>query len=205
MLYTYNYDGVSPETQSYVRSQLRKAELCIKRRSIAIENKWTCDKLKQAPISLTQSKILTILECLDKYCYDLSDINETINTLYNEIFPKLKTTGDKSSSKAGSQADKSNGSQMSGNINGDGGEGGDKLDDEADRANGMWDYEDEENDVNKPLSDQEIIHLLCEWSTTTKRTGLHRIFYAVFLIKKRQIDYINRFKEEKQFIKNVRI
>jgi hypothetical protein len=203
MLYTYSYDGVTQETQSYVRSQLHKAELCIKRRSIAIENKWTCDKLKQASISLTQSKILTILERLDKHCYDLSDINETINILYNEIFPKLKPLTSRNS-RASNQAssDKTDGNQGSSNMNGDSGEN-DKLDDETDRANGMWDSEDEENEVNKPLSDREIIHLLCEWSTTTKRTGAHRIFYAVFLIKKRQIEYINRFKEEKQLIKNV--
>ena len=219
LLYTYNYYGVSPATQSYVKSQLRKAETCIKRRSIAVENKWTCDKLKNATISLLQVKILAIIECLDKHCYDLLDINETIVVLYNEIFPKLKsnkkrTTSVLETAKGSGQAtaasskltsqgsfDKSQSSSQPSN-------GGDaeneKADEESERAhlNGDDDSADE-NDANKTLSDKEIIHLLCDWATTSKRSGMHRIFYAVFLIKKRQIEYLTRFKEARQETKSV--
>jgi len=46
----------------------------------------------------------------------------------------------------------------------------------------------------KALSDKEIIFLLCDWAVTTKRCGLHRIFYVVFLLRKRQIDWIEQFK-----------
>ncbi len=47
----------------------------------------------------------------------------------------------------------------------------------------------------RPLSEKEIIYLLCDWAITTKRCGWHRIFYAVFLIRKRQIDWITQFKQ----------
>ena len=65
------------------------------------------------------------------------------------------------------------------------------------------DDDDDETEVRKPLTDREIIHLLCDWATTTKRCGIHRLFYVVFLIKKRQIDLIAQFREANEVIANV--
>ena len=36
------------------------------------------------------------------------------------------------------------------------------------------------------MTDQSIIHLLCEWAITTKRNGLQRAFYVVLLLRKHQ-------------------
>lgn len=179
LLFSYDYLGISKRTKQYVRRELEKAELCIKRRSIAVETKWTTDKLKQASIGIMQTKILAILDILDKYCYDLSDVNETIEILYSQIFPKLDLV--KTNKPKSSEEDKND------------------LDDEDSNE----DAEDETNEMNKPLSDKDIINLLCDWATTTRRCGLHRIFYAVFLIKKRQIDLIQQIKEFNKIIKNV--
>jgi hypothetical protein len=89
LLYTYDSVGISSQTKTYVREELEKAELCIKRRSLAIENNWSIDKLKQPAIGLNNIKILDILDILDKHCYELADVNETIETLYSKIFPKI--------------------------------------------------------------------------------------------------------------------
>jgi hypothetical protein len=36
------------------------------------------------------------------------------------------------------------------------------------------------------MNEHGIIHFLCEWAITTKRNGLHRSFYVVLLLRKRQ-------------------
>ena len=41
------------------------------------------------------------------------------------------------------------------------------------------------------MNDQSIIHLLCEWAITTKRSGFHRAFYVVYLLRKRQKELAN--------------
>jgi hypothetical protein len=46
---------VTKQTYENVRNELEKAELCIKRRSIAIENKWTTDKLKQPLVAIVNT------------------------------------------------------------------------------------------------------------------------------------------------------
>ena len=43
LLFTYNHLG---STKEYIKFELEKAELCIKRRSIAIENKWSTEQLE---------------------------------------------------------------------------------------------------------------------------------------------------------------
>jgi hypothetical protein len=42
LLFTYNHLG---STKEYIKFELEKAELCIRRRSIAIENKWSTEQL----------------------------------------------------------------------------------------------------------------------------------------------------------------
>lgn len=179
LLYTYNSSGITPQTKLYVREELEKAELCIKRRSLAIENRWCIDKLRQPSVGLKNIKILEILDVLDKHCYHLADINESIETLYEKIFPKInvfvKNYG----------PEETNINELLSSVNG------------KPKAKAPEELETEEvtPEVNEnPLSDKEIIFLLCDWAITTKRCGLHRIFYVVFLIRKRQIDWVTQFK-----------
>lgn len=46
------------------------------------------------------------------------------------------------------------------------------------------------------IDDQRIINLLCEWAITTKRSGKHRIYIVVLLLRKKQaydvIQNVNR-------------
>jgi len=199
LLYTYEYQGVTKQTYHNVRNELEKAELCIKRRSIAIENKWTTDKLKQPAVGIVHTKILGILDILDKHCYELSDVNETIDTLYTQIFPKIKLYNNSSNNnnkqfdgasmptKPSDLHDLINNNNNNNNSN--------NNSNQSDETTNVPPIYANNNDMNKPLSEKEIIFLLCDWATTTKRCGLHRLFYVVFLIRKRQLDWINQFKE----------
>ncbi len=194
-MYTYEYQGVTKQTFSSVKDELEKAELCIKRRSIAVENKWTTDKLKQPVVGIVHTKILTILDILDKHCYDLSDVNETIDTLYSQIFPKIKLY------LLNKQFEPNKPSDLSDLINNSTNSSSTQSDtlptsnnNEANTSNPSSSSATY-NNMNKPLSEKEIIFLLCDWATTTKRCGLHRLFYVVFLIRKRQLDWITQFKE----------
>ena len=44
----------------------------------------------------------------------------------------------------------------------------------------------QKDETSQIMSEQSIVHLLCEWAITTKRNGLHRAFYVVLLLRKRQ-------------------
>lgn len=222
LLFTYDYYGVNKRTKQYVRDELEKAELCIKRRSIAVENKWTTDKLRQASIGIFQTKILAILDILDKHCYGLTDVNDTIELLYSKIFSKIKLHGNKSSANAGqskgaakkenankdeavtSSSDASGGNKANESAaDGSSGGGGDTSESTEASDEGDEEEDDDESEIKKPLTDREVIHLLCDWATTTKRCGVHRLFYVVFLIKRRQIDLIAQFKDANEAIANV--
>jgi len=126
-------------------------------------------------------KVLEILDVLDKHCNDLSDVNETIEKLYKRIFPKIKVfIGNETHVTESSLADL---------LQDKNGKGASKTDDEPETGQSDPLYTN-----MKELSDKEIIFLLCDWAVTTKRCGLHRIFYVVFLIRKRQIDWVTLFK-----------
>lgn len=203
LLYTYDYYGCSPDTKHHVQRELVKSEMAIKRRSIAIESKWSTDKLKPASIGIIQTKILAILDILDKHCYDLTYINDTIETLYVQIFPKLNLlNADNSKREASAVVQNGNHNHMDDESSSIVDNDGQLHDGDADN-----DYEDAgdldqiDNELNRPLSDKEIIYLLIDWATTTRRCGLHRIFYAVFLIKKRQIDLITQAREANRQLK----
>jgi len=184
LLYTYSNSGISNDTRNFVRAELEKAELCIKRRSLAIENNWCIDKLKQPIIGQNHIKVLEILDVLDKHCYDLADVGETVDKLYKKIFPPITIFMSRAQVKEAADLVVENSKAAEAGKNG-------KKASEEDVA------ETESDPVcenAKALSDKEIIFLLCDWAVTTKRCGLHRIFYVVFLLRKRQIDWIEQFK-----------
>ncbi len=186
LLYTYNTIGISNDTRHFVRAELEKAELCIKRRSITIENNWCIDKLKQPTIGQNHLKILEILDVLDKHCYDLADVGETLDKLYKKIFPAITIFMNRTQMKEATD------------LIGDNSKASEKL--EAGKNGKKPDEDILENEKNplsdnmKALSDKEIIFLLCDWAVTTNRCGLHRIFYVVFLLRKRHIDWVGQFK-----------
>lgn len=202
LLYTYEYQGVTKQTYNNVRDELEKAELCIKRRSVAVENKWTTDKLKQPVVGIVHTKILAILDILDKHCYDLSDVNDTIETLYSQIFPKIKLYLLNKQFEPNKPSDlndiinnctnSTSPAQSDSGLPSTAANSGQSSESSASNAGSSAATN---SDTNKPLSEKEIIFLLCDWATTTKRCGLHRLYYVVFLIRKRQLDWINQFKE----------
>jgi mediator of RNA polymerase II transcription subunit 12 len=180
LVFTYDYgdsnDSSKALAKSFVKCELEKVELCVKRRSIAIEKKWISDKLQETSISIMHAKFLSLLDILDKYCYDLPPANDTIEALYAQVFPKIQLfkLKDKPSDKK------------------------DDLNKEKENL-----LTSEEDELSKPLCDRDIIHLLCDWATTPHRCGSHRLFYVVFLIKKRQIDWISQLREANNDFKSV--
>ena len=214
LLFTYDYSSVSDKSREYVRNELERTEICIKRRSLAIENKWCTDRLKQTHNSIMQTKILRLLDILDKHCYVISDINDSLDNLYKQIFAPIdlvkndgaskqsatkKTNGEgEAAAAAGSKSDSCGQSSTSSDSSEQDGSGGKKRQTSAIYSRSL--LSDDELELNKPMGDKDVVHLLCDWATTTKRYGLHRIFYAVFLIKKRQLDWIEHLKEADNFL-----
>lgn len=49
----YNDDGWC----EYARRELQRAEMCVRRRSLAVESRWASDKLRPAAIAIVQSKV----------------------------------------------------------------------------------------------------------------------------------------------------
>lgn len=48
----------------YARRELERAELCVRRRSLAVETRWASDKLRPAAIAIVQAKVINIISLL---------------------------------------------------------------------------------------------------------------------------------------------
>jgi mediator of RNA polymerase II transcription subunit 12 len=71
----------------YFRNQLRIAEEIIRQRSLAAENKWSCDKWQQSCAGVTTHRVLTALDALDRHSFCKVDATNCLDTLYVKIFP----------------------------------------------------------------------------------------------------------------------
>lgn len=72
-----------------VRKKLLQAEESIKIRSRHAESRWCIDKWQTAAGNASL-KILTVLDALDGHCFDRMDTNNSLDTLYQKIFPPLQ-------------------------------------------------------------------------------------------------------------------
>lgn len=72
----------------YLRNELRKAEEQIRERSKMSETHWFCDRWQQTAGS-TVNKLLTVLDSLDRQCFDKVEANNSLDTLYPKIFSSI--------------------------------------------------------------------------------------------------------------------
>lgn len=72
-----------------VRMELRRAEQQIVQRSRAAEVRWSCDKWQQTTAGTTIGQVLGALDALDRHSFDRVDVNNSLDTLYAKIFPRV--------------------------------------------------------------------------------------------------------------------
>ena len=69
-----------------IRGQLRGAERQIILRGRAAELRWSSDKCEQSTAGLVISKVLQVLEALDKHNFDKVESNSSLDSLYHKVF-----------------------------------------------------------------------------------------------------------------------
>ncbi|KAK6194758.1 hypothetical protein SNE40_000324 [Patella caerulea] len=70
------------------RAQIRLCEQQVKQRGRMAETRWSSDKCQQSATGkgATISKILTVLDIFDRHKFDVVDVVNNMDTLYNKIF-----------------------------------------------------------------------------------------------------------------------
>lgn len=66
--------------------QIKLAQDNIRRRSLAAEGRWSCDKWQQSSAGMTISKVLSALDALDRHSFDRMDGTNSLDSLYGKIF-----------------------------------------------------------------------------------------------------------------------
>lgn len=69
-------------------AELREAEEEIRLRSIQVENKWASERLQSSTGSPT-TRLLEILDILDRHSFDRIEANNTLDVLYSRIFTPI--------------------------------------------------------------------------------------------------------------------
>ncbi|KAJ8310216.1 hypothetical protein KUTeg_012081 [Tegillarca granosa] len=69
-----------------IRAQIRASEHQLKLRGRAAEVRWSSDKCQQSTRGFTISKMLDVLDMLDRHNFDKVESNNSIDTLYSKIF-----------------------------------------------------------------------------------------------------------------------
>ncbi|KAF3838659.1 hypothetical protein F7725_010427 [Dissostichus mawsoni] len=69
-----------------VRTKLREIEEQVKERGQAVEFRWSFDKCQETTAGFTIGRVLHTLEVLDNHSFEKSDFNNSLDSLYNQIF-----------------------------------------------------------------------------------------------------------------------
>ena len=145
----------------YLRSELREAEEQIRQRSKMSEMHWFCDRWQQTSGS-TVTKLLSVLDSLDRQCFDKLDSSNSVDTLYSKIFSNLNSnTNNNNNNNSNKETNKDS-----------------KDTDNSENSS--------PNATEILAEDEPVVRLLCEWAVTTKRTGEHRALVVAKLLEKRQ-------------------
>ncbi|XP_034328936.1 mediator of RNA polymerase II transcription subunit 12-like protein isoform X5 [Magallana gigas] len=129
-----------------IRAQIRMAENQVRQRGRAVELRWSSDKCQQSTKGNTITRVLEVLDTLDRHNFDKEDISNSLDTLYHKIFTATQTK----------------------------------------------DSTEEDELLPKPfISDEPIIHLLIDWSVSTRRSGIYRAVVVAKLLEKRQFELKN--------------
>ncbi|KAL3848034.1 hypothetical protein ACJMK2_018917 [Sinanodonta woodiana] len=75
----------NPQNQQ-IRAQIRVLEHQIILRSRAAELRWSSDKCQQSTAGFTISKVLDVLDTLDRHNFNKVEVNNCLESLYNKIF-----------------------------------------------------------------------------------------------------------------------
>ncbi|XP_053693573.1 mediator of RNA polymerase II transcription subunit 12 [Sabethes cyaneus] len=148
------------------RERLMEAEESIKLRSRHAESRWCVDKWQTATGNASL-KILAVLDALDGHCFDRMDSNNSLDTLYQKIFPPLQLQKEPASAGAAGAGPAPEGKDGTGRL----------LDYNADQ-------------------DGSIVKILCEWAVSWQRWGEHRAMAVAWLLDKRQSEVLNTYENE---------
>ncbi|XP_070173165.1 mediator of RNA polymerase II transcription subunit 12-like protein isoform X2 [Littorina saxatilis] len=74
------------DQNAQVRAQIRVSENLIRQRGRAAEVNWSSDKCQQSQTGFITSKVLTVLDILDRHCFDKVDSTNSLDVLYTNIF-----------------------------------------------------------------------------------------------------------------------
>lgn len=143
----------------FLRNELRQAEEQIRQRSKLSEIYWSCDRWQKSSGN-TVTKLLDVLDYLDKHCFDKIDSNNFLDALYGKIFSTFNGNTVLSNNNSGSNCNHSGSNSNNDSLC---------------------------KNMNEIVAqDEPIVKLLCEWAVTTKRTGEHRALVVAKLLEKRQ-------------------
>ncbi|XP_075535912.1 mediator of RNA polymerase II transcription subunit 12-like protein isoform X4 [Dermacentor variabilis] len=147
-----------------VRQELRRVEQQVIQRGRAAEMHWSCDKWQQMAAGTTITRVLGVLDALDRHSFDRVDATNSLDTLYSKVFAKSGDPPQPVASAPGASP---------GHGVGAGG-GGSNAEGAGPQLS------------TPPPQDEPIVRLLCEWAVTTKRSGEHRALVVARLLEKRQ-------------------
>ncbi|KAH8042864.1 hypothetical protein HPB51_026129 [Rhipicephalus microplus] len=71
-----------------VRQELRRVEQQVIQRGRAAEMHWSCDKWQQMAAGTTITRVLGVLDALDRHSFDRVDATNSLDTLYSKVFAK---------------------------------------------------------------------------------------------------------------------
>jgi len=200
-----------PMMESDLNFELRKsihdAEREILHRSAMVDSKWSCDssnRFKNSKGGLV-NRLLTVMDILDKHNFDKIDSINSIDLLYSKIFP---STDSNLSSKSLSSQTIQPSPEASNNPTSNSGildlsstsaifshsTSSDHSKKNKHQQAAHHSGNSQQDHVNEQISNQnyyeeDVIKLLCEWATTTQRTGEYRALVVARLLEKRQFDY----------------
>nr|XP_022287518.1 mediator of RNA polymerase II transcription subunit 12-like protein isoform X2 [Crassostrea virginica] len=69
-----------------IRAQIRTVENQIRQRGRAVELRWSSDKCQQSTKGNTITRVLEVLDTLDRHNFDKEDTSNSLDTLYHKIF-----------------------------------------------------------------------------------------------------------------------
>ena len=98
----------------FLRNELRQAEEQIRQRSKLSEIYWSCDRWQKSSGN-TVTKLLDVLDYLDRHCFDKIDSNNFLDALYGKIFSTFNGNTVLSNNNSGSNSN--NNDLLSKNIN----------------------------------------------------------------------------------------
>lgn len=145
----------------HIRNQLRLGEELIRQRSLAAEGRWSCDKWQQTSAGATTTRVLAVLDTLDRHSFDRVDATNSLETLYAKIFAPTPTS-------AGTNKDSPNATDATKEDN----------------------VKESRTDYNVS-EDEAVVGILCEWAVSGLRYGEHRAMAVAKLLEKRQQEILN--------------